>query len=139
MSKTSSRAAGEGGCPRLALPASPFHLQEAGGWSHLCPWRYNTPGSKASLLSPIPGPDRGLPTPDSAPEPPSRVEGLGTPLIRAQPPPGEGVRPGGGGALLPEVPGPPAVVTGLGRAAAAQGAGHGGGDGGGAAGGGGRC
>lgn len=120
-----------GGCGRRGLPLpGPARLSPPPARGRRLvsplPGEVSHPGGRASLLSPIPGPDRGFPTPDFARPPPGRgpspVQGLAAPVLRAQTPPGAGVRAGGGGAVLPGVP---AVLGGLGQAAAAVGAGHG--------------
>lgn len=107
---------------RRLLSALPEEVQHPAG------------SGRGSLLSPIPGPGRGLPTPGSSRPPPGRspspVQDQTAPFLWAQTPPGEAGRAGGGGALLLGGPGRPAVPAGLGPGpgrAAAPGAVHGGG------------
>lgn len=135
----SSGAGGEGGCPCLALPGSPLHLQEAGGWSLPCPGGLQHPGAGGGQGEPAQPHPRPRPRPPRAltfarPPPgrsPSPVQGRAAPLLRGQTPSGEAVRAGDGGALFPGGPRRPAVTTGLGLGASALGAGHGCGAGGG--------
>lgn len=107
---------------RRLLSAPPEEMQHPAG------------SGRGSLLSPIPGPGRGLPTPGSSRPPPDRspspARDQTAPFLRAQTPPGEAGQAGGGGALLLGGPGRPTIPAGLcpgpGRAAA-PGAVHGGG------------